>query len=47
MRGSRIRYYESRSVLPEPERIAGKRRYLHDVLRRPGRSPTRARAVRT
>jgi MerR family redox-sensitive transcriptional activator SoxR len=34
MSASRIRYYESRSVLPEPERIAGKRRYSHDVLRR-------------
>jgi MerR family transcriptional regulator, redox-sensitive transcriptional activator SoxR len=31
---SRIRYYESRGVLPQPERAAGKRRYSVDVLRR-------------
>jgi MerR family transcriptional regulator, redox-sensitive transcriptional activator SoxR len=31
---SRIRYYEARGVLPEPERVAGKRRYDDDVLRR-------------
>lgn len=31
---SRIRYYESRGVLPEPERTAGKRRYSKDVLGR-------------
>jgi MerR family transcriptional regulator, redox-sensitive transcriptional activator SoxR len=31
---SRIRYYEARGVLPEPERVAGKRRYDGDVLRR-------------
>jgi MerR family transcriptional regulator, redox-sensitive transcriptional activator SoxR len=31
---SRIRYYESRGVLPEPARVSGKRRYSRDVLRR-------------
>jgi MerR family redox-sensitive transcriptional activator SoxR len=34
MSPSRIRYYESRGVLPEPERASGKRRYSRDVLRR-------------
>ncbi|HWF53299.1 MAG TPA: MerR family transcriptional regulator [Solirubrobacteraceae bacterium] len=34
MSTSRIRYYEARGVLPEPERAAGKRRYTEDVLRR-------------
>ena len=34
MSASRIRYYEARGVLPEPERVAGKRRYAHEVLRR-------------
>jgi len=34
MSTSRIRYYEARGVLPEPERVAGKRRYTEDVLRR-------------
>ena len=34
MSASRIRYYESRGVLPAPERAAGKRRYTQDVLRR-------------
>ena len=34
MSASRIRYYEARGVLPEPERAAGKRRYTHEVLRR-------------
>src|SRR6202043_1787809 len=34
MSASRIRFYESCGVLPEPERLAGKRRYLPDVLRR-------------
>jgi len=34
MRTSRIRYYEARGLLPEPERAAGKRRYDADVLRR-------------
>jgi DNA-binding transcriptional MerR regulator len=31
---SRIRYYEARGLLPEPERAAGKRRYGEDVFRR-------------
>jgi MerR family transcriptional regulator, redox-sensitive transcriptional activator SoxR len=31
---SRIRYYEARSLLPEPDRAAGKRRYDEDVFRR-------------
>ena len=34
MSTSRIRYYEGRGVLPEPERAAGQRRYTEDVLRR-------------
>jgi MerR family transcriptional regulator, redox-sensitive transcriptional activator SoxR len=34
MSASRIRYYETRGVLPAPERVAGKRRYTEDVLRR-------------
>jgi DNA-binding transcriptional MerR regulator len=34
MTTSRIRYYEARGVLPEPERAAGKRRYSENVLRR-------------
>src|SRR5579863_9147441 len=34
MSPSRIRYYEARGLLPEPERAAGKRRYGQDVLRR-------------
>jgi MerR family redox-sensitive transcriptional activator SoxR len=34
MSPSRIRYYEARGLLPEPERTAGKRRYGEDVLRR-------------
>ncbi len=34
MSASRIRYYEARGLLPEPERAAGKRRYTDDVLRR-------------
>jgi DNA-binding transcriptional MerR regulator len=34
MSTSRIRFYESRGVLPEPERAGGKRRYGGDVLRR-------------
>jgi MerR family transcriptional regulator, redox-sensitive transcriptional activator SoxR len=29
-----LRYYESLGVLPEPERVAGQRRYTVDVLRR-------------
>ena len=34
MSTSRIRYYEARGLLPDPEREAGKRRYAEDVLRR-------------
>jgi DNA-binding transcriptional MerR regulator len=34
MSASRIRYYEARSLLPEPERAAGQRRYGEDVFRR-------------
>ena len=34
MRTSRIRYYESVGLLPEPERISGMRRYDADVLQR-------------
>ena len=34
MSTSRIRYYEARGVLPEPERTAGQRRYTEDVFRR-------------
>ena len=34
MSASRIRYYEARGLLPEPERAAGKRRYTEDVFRR-------------
>lgn len=34
MSTSRIRYYEARGLLPEPERAAGKRRYDPEVLRR-------------
>ena len=34
MTASRIRYYETRGVLPAPERVGGKRRYTQDVLRR-------------
>jgi DNA-binding transcriptional MerR regulator len=34
MSASRIRYYEARGLLPEPERAAGKRRYTPEVLRR-------------
>jgi MerR family redox-sensitive transcriptional activator SoxR len=36
MTPSRIRYYEARGVLPEPERVAGKRRYGEEVFRRLG-----------
>jgi MerR family redox-sensitive transcriptional activator SoxR len=31
---STVRYYESLGVLPEPERVGGRRRYDPDVLRR-------------
>jgi MerR family transcriptional regulator, redox-sensitive transcriptional activator SoxR len=34
MTASRIRYYEARGLLPEPDRVSGKRRYGSDVLRR-------------
>jgi DNA-binding transcriptional MerR regulator len=34
MSTSRIRYYEMRGLLPEPERAAGKRRYGEEVFRR-------------
>ena len=34
MTPSRIRYYEARGLLVPPERVAGKRRYAPDVLRR-------------
>lgn len=34
MSTSRIRYYEARGLLPDPERAAGKRRYGEDVFRR-------------
>jgi MerR family transcriptional regulator, redox-sensitive transcriptional activator SoxR len=34
MKPSRIRYYESIGVLPAPDRVAGKRRYSEQVLRR-------------
>src|SRR6201986_4774246 len=34
MSTSRIRYYEARGLLPEPERAAGKRRYDGEVFRR-------------
>jgi DNA-binding transcriptional MerR regulator len=34
MSTSRIRYYEARGLLPEPERAGGKRRYSEEVFRR-------------
>jgi MerR family transcriptional regulator, redox-sensitive transcriptional activator SoxR len=34
MSTSRIRFYEARGLLPEPERAGGKRRYSEEVLRR-------------
>jgi MerR family transcriptional regulator, redox-sensitive transcriptional activator SoxR len=34
MSTSRIRYYETRGLIPVPDRAAGKRRYNEDVLRR-------------
>jgi len=34
VRASAIRYYEDIGVLPEPDRVAGQRRYSVDVLRR-------------
>jgi MerR family redox-sensitive transcriptional activator SoxR len=33
IRASAIRYYESIGLLPEPERIAGRRRYRAEILR--------------
>jgi MerR family transcriptional regulator, redox-sensitive transcriptional activator SoxR len=36
MSASRIRYYEARGLLPEPDRVAGKRRYGEDIVRRLG-----------
>ena len=34
MSASRIRFYEARGLVPEPERAGGKRRYGEEVLRR-------------
>jgi DNA-binding transcriptional MerR regulator len=34
MTTSRIRYYEVRGLLVAPDRVAGKRRYTHDAIRR-------------
>jgi MerR family transcriptional regulator, redox-sensitive transcriptional activator SoxR len=34
MSASRIRFYEARGLLPEPDRAGGKRRYGREVLRR-------------
>jgi MerR family redox-sensitive transcriptional activator SoxR len=34
MSTSRIRYYENRGLVPEPDREAGQRRYSEDVFRR-------------
>ena len=34
IRASAIRYYEEAGLLPEPERVGGKRRYDEEVLRR-------------
>jgi redox-sensitive transcriptional activator SoxR len=34
MSASRIRFYEARGLLPEPERAAGKRRYGEEAIRR-------------
>jgi MerR family redox-sensitive transcriptional activator SoxR len=34
MSTSRIRYYEARGLLPEPDRVAGQRRYGEEVFRR-------------
>jgi MerR family transcriptional regulator, redox-sensitive transcriptional activator SoxR len=34
VRASAIRYYEETGLLPEPERIGGKRRYEEGILRR-------------
>jgi MerR family redox-sensitive transcriptional activator SoxR len=34
MTASRIRYYEGRGLIAQPERVSGKRRYAPEVLRR-------------
>lgn len=34
LRASAIRYYEQMKLLPEPQRISGRRRYTPDVLRK-------------
>ena len=34
VRTSTIRYYEEAGLLPEPERVGGKRRYEEGILRR-------------
>jgi MerR family redox-sensitive transcriptional activator SoxR len=34
VRTSAIRYYEEAGLLPEPERVGGKRRYEKEILRR-------------
>jgi MerR family redox-sensitive transcriptional activator SoxR len=34
VKAATVRYYESLGVLPEPDRVAGQRRYTADVLRR-------------
>jgi predicted site-specific integrase-resolvase len=34
IKASAIRYYEEAGLLPEPERVGGKRRYDEEVLRR-------------
>jgi MerR family redox-sensitive transcriptional activator SoxR len=34
VKASTLRYYESLGVLPEPERVGGRRRYTPDVLQR-------------
>lgn len=41
---STIRYYESAGVLPEPERVGGRRRYPRDAVRRLGVIDTAQRA---
>lgn len=34
VKASRIRFYETRGVLPEPERLSGQRRYRPEAIRR-------------
>jgi MerR family redox-sensitive transcriptional activator SoxR len=41
---SAIRFYERRGLVPEPERVAGQRRYTIDVVRRLGVIETAKRA---